>query len=858
MANDYPILMFPKAKKDVKTKRQVPPQKPRVPSANENAIRMSPKFEELQQTLDRLGLQIQQGVSGVSPEGVLVLETAGRVSDFRRAVEQIDGMEWLMEEDFDGEADDAFYIANEDGEPTKRTLKSRLYLVSTNQTSLNNLVSLYKRYTDNPQMEFDPGLTGFKPVFEQLRDIRFWSYKDRLDGSDTFEQWLQLHEAIPDKKLRFQIELWYRNNAERRTKAQKDVESLVSSSGGRVISSCTLEAIRYHALLVEVEGGSLRQIVDGLSSGSLIHSPEIMYFKPMPQTVFGFDTTEESELLEEAINEPLPSGNPIVALLDGFPQSNHGLLRGRLIVEDPDGFESQYGDAKKMKHGTTMASLIIHGDLSSRGEALDTPLLVRPIMVPFGDSEEMPEDMLAVDLVQRAVKRLFEGENGNPAVAPTVKIINFSIGDQMRQFDRTMSPMAKLLDWLSWKYEVLFIISAGNHLDTFTFDGSFADFKRKGQNAISKFVTKALLDSQLNRRMLSPAESMNNLTVGAVHHDGVLCKTDGDVVNPYPCKHPAVYTSFGNGYKNSVKPDLVYDGGCQTLLAYRKGPQTLEPYTQCMKPGQKVAWPNSNIGMAAYTRGTSNATALISRHAYSCYKVLREILDVNNKPDSHIHLLLKALVAHGCSWDEIGENINKFLPAGTSKVKAKAIKRQLIGYGYPDFEKSLICNPNRVTVLGFDELKVGEAHIYNMPLPSFLQGKKIKRRLTVTLSWMSPIASQNQKYRQTKFWYEFVENKDIAKKRVSLADDKAPRNGTLQHEVFEEEKRYPFPDESYLAIKVNCADDAGGCDRPVKYAIAVTLELGEGVQLGLFEQSIYDEVRDRLSVKVPVTPIANT
>ena len=49
---------------------------------------------------------------------------------------------------------------------------------------------------------------------------------------------------------------------------------------------------------------------------------------------------------------------------------------------------------------------------------------------------------------------------GIPASAPHVKIINFSIGDNIRMFSHSMSPMAKLLDWLSFQYDVLFVISA--------------------------------------------------------------------------------------------------------------------------------------------------------------------------------------------------------------------------------------------------------------------------------------------------------------------------------------------------------------------------------------------------------------
>ena len=47
-----------------------------------------------------------------------------------------------------------------------------------------------------------------------------------------------------------------------------------------------------------------------------------------------------------------------------------------------------------------------------------------------------------------------EREGDEPAVAPSVRIINVSIGNRSQPFDREVSPLARLLDWLSWKYKL--------------------------------------------------------------------------------------------------------------------------------------------------------------------------------------------------------------------------------------------------------------------------------------------------------------------------------------------------------------------------------------------------------------------
>lgn len=852
MNTDYPILVFPKPGEPVdRSKLGGGGGRPHVPTVDDNAKRLAPKFTEVQKILEQKDkMNIQQGAEGVNPEDVLVLETAGRVEDFYDAVRRVENLEWLLEEDFEGTPDDDFY---EEGDKGKK-LSSRLYLVSTDSKALNQIISMYNQYVENPNVTLPNGCYGFKAVFEQLRDVRFWNYKDRLDGSDFLERWLQNNEAFPDKPVRFQVELWFRGQEYKRRDAESKVKMLVGAANGKVVSTCEIVAIRYHTLLVEVPGGMLRQMIDDMDEGSLILSKDVMYFKAMPQSIVGNDEVEHR--LEECIPtrpeySPVPSGRPIVALFDGIPLENHELLEGRLDVDDPEDF-ADLSEFKRRVHGTEMASLIIHGDLSNPGPAIDTPLYVRPITLPYGEKDELlPEDMLAVDLVHRAVKRLFDGEGGSPPAAPSVKIINLSIGDPIRTFHGSMSPMARLLDWLSFEYNVLFIISAGNNaVFSLPNDPVLDAIRNKDQDVISKYVTQSLLSKRIEHTLLSPSESINNITVGGVHNDAADDFEYGSV-NPYRCLHPAIYSPFGGGLKRSIKPDLVYDGGRQL---YNDDVHEMRPLITTWYPGLKVAHPKEGPRSQKYARGTSCATALVTRHAYHCYKELSEILYTYGISDSHIHLLIKALTVHGCSWDELADNIKKYLPPTKNKNEENDILRQWIGYGYPDFEKSLMCNPYRVTVIGNSELAPGKAHIYKLPLPAFLQGKKIMRRLTVTLAWMSPIAPENQKYRRERLWFELEDNSDIANKRATINQYTAPRRGTLQHEIFESEQRFPFQQNDFLTIKVNCADDAGGYDKPIMYAIAVSLEIGHGasVQLGLFEKNIYEDVRDRLRVPISV------
>ena len=50
-----------------------------------------------------------------------------------------------------------------------------------------------------------------------------------------------------------------------------------------------------------------------------------------------------------------------------------------------------------------------------------------------------------------------------------------------------------------------------------------------------------------------------------------------------------------------------------------------------------------------------------------------------------------------------------------------------------------------------------------------------------------------------------------------------------------------------IAIKVNCRADAGDILAPIRYGLAVTLEVAEVIDI-----PIYQEVRERLTIRIPV------
>ena len=848
---ERPLLIFPIPEHTDREKLGRGGGKLHHPSATRQWELLSPRFEQLQNAL----VQVQPNAAGIEPESVLVIEIIGAVENFANAVKKIKGFEWLGEiDEEDISPDNDFY----DEIHRDKLLSGRLYWVLSNQQALQEMLSLWKRYKNNPQMTFDLGLTKFRDVFLHLKDIRRWDARDRLEETGVLAEWrANLQDAqFANMPVHCEIELWFRGDSNKRAIAQQSFATTIQQVGGQIVSQATIPEISYHALLAALPRSAIENILNNNRDAAFLHCDSVQFFRPCGQMVFGKEpATGEFETDGVNANPSLPTGQPTIALFDGQPLENHSTLSGRLIIDDPDNYGSDYA-ADARKHGTAMASLIVQGDLNDGQHPLSRLLYIRPIMRPQQNlhntwTERVPENVLFTDLLHRSVRRLFESENGQPPVAPNIKIINLSIGDPARQFANAMSPAAKLLDWLSEKYKVLFIVSAGNHPAPIRINHTWQTFHTMSSNEREAEAVKALYDEMRNRRLLAPAETINGLTVGALHFDSSTPTNIPNRVDVFANVFlPSPVSAFGSGYRRAIKPDLIFSGGRQFYgePVSRMAPIELSPSHAIIAPGNKTAAPGSggNINSTSFSRGTSNATALITRSAGICYDSLLHLLEYQLQDadweNSEVPLL-KAMLVHGCSWGEAKDRMQEiFSDAG---IDIKKTTSRWLGYGNPNIQRVLECTQQRATVLGFGKLTDEQAHVFRLPLPPSLGAQRITRRLTVTLAWLSRIAPLTQKYRESSLWFEVL-NKDIVPTR-SENDGHAVKRGTIQHEIFEGERAEPINDGNVIQIKVNCRKDAGKFIAPVAYGLVVSLEVAQGVNL-----DIYNEIQSRIATPVQI------
>lgn len=854
---ERPILIFPEPENVPKNAKHGGPLSIHTPSHTRQIDRLSPKFATLLSAFESQRVELQASIAGIEPEKVLVIETRGPVDKFLSAVKRIDGLEWLGEVEIDDiQPDKDFYIDNE----LDTRLNGRLFLIMTNQEALRELYSLWRIYSLNPSVKLEYGKGKFKELFKFIYDIRYWNYHDRLHDTGIIEEWRRSLENGIDQDLTVKIELWYRNRELHRNQAEESIRAIITQNGGHAYESCIINDIAYHAIIARLPASIVNEIISHPDT-RLTQCDEVMFFRPKGQMSIGRSILDEGLINispGEIENLSNPDGYPVLALFDGLPLENHALLSGRINIDDPDNWASEY-EAIHRYHGTAMASLIIHGDLNDGINPISNPIYARPILKPdiYG-CEELPEETLPyLDLVHRAVKRLFEGEGDIPAVAPNVKIINFSVCDVTLPYINSISPFARLLDWLSFKYNVLFIISAGNQTPSLFLPITKDEFNRLSPEELETLIIQTLYNEMSHRRILSPAESLNNLSIGSLHSDNCTTINEGNLFNIYQSVIPSPISPFGFGYRKTIKPDLVFKGG---RALYQKpvvdnSPVFLERYIRSTTgPGCRFAATDhiaGNLFGSLYDQGTSQSAALISRYAQFCYYSILQIFSETDSElsfEDNITVLIKAMVIHGCSWNHMEDIIKNCIPPTSSSYQQKNWISRWVGFGTPDLSIIQECPENRISLIGYGKLLNGQVHLYHLPLPPSLSGMRGRRRITVTLAYFSPIFPETQKYLGSDLWFE-LRNVQLNAKRKET-DYRTVQRGTVQHEIFEGEDASPFEDGDTLDIRVNCREFAGDHEYSIPYGLIVSLEIAEELNI-----QVYDEVRTRITPPIHITPI---
>lgn len=352
-------------------------------------------------------------------------------------------------------------------------------------------------------------------------------------------------------------------------------------------------------------------------------------------------------------------------------------------------------------HGTFVASRAIFGhDLSLYASGKINTL--EPVgkfidIQVMGDKLIDSETVTTLDDIQDLIGAVKEVVRRHT----DVKVFNIAIAEKCAIDHDEVSDLTITLDELSNQYDVLFIISAGNHQvhkqltyrDIFLNDGN-----------------------QYDVNIASPADSINNLAVGAVAYD-----IDDESMTPV--KHyPSPFSRVGPGRFEILKPELVEEGG-----DYLNAPQ-LDDTVRDFRSIDKYGVMGLEAGKTfAKDLGNSQAAPLVSWQALQLQEYIEDQLSGNLPVRGNYANLMRAMLAHSTAFNE-----------QVGIAKADVHVRPAHGLGVPNFETIFASDDNRVTMVYCDELDFSQkVHKLRFNLPKYLLGTKSK--FVLSLAYNPPV-----------------------------------------------------------------------------------------------------------------------
>jgi hypothetical protein len=448
-----------------------------------------------------------------------------------------------------------------------------------------------------------------------------------------------------------------------------------------------------------------------------------------------------------------------IAVLDGMPYENHATLKGRILVQDAFNVEAKY-TVMDRQHGTAVNSIILNGDnFLDQEQFINQRILNVPIYQPVQDfknryaGEFLIQDRLPCSVIRQAIEFLtnpvnIKALNQKYTADINIKIINLSFGILRTEYYHTTSPLAKLLDYYAHKHNLLFMISAGNKIvETVSAKGN--KVSELSDSDKYKQVLKNKAEKYQDNRIISPAESLNNLTIGSSSYGEFSPNQLADAYqslynNP---EKLATYSRVGSGYKLAPKPELLLPGGVEYA---QNNDDSLRLYqNKYKKQGLKIAIPKLNNPSAiAFEYGTSYSCALATNQAFKALMILKSL---RVDPEFAAVNIKNSLVNSAMLSDMIKSTLQIDLLNDHNSWRKERNLNRFIGFGACDKEYLLAAKANNVLFLVNGYIYPGEQKCINVPIPEEMifnntEGRRnCEMRLTSTLSWFSAINAYNYK-----------------------------------------------------------------------------------------------------------------
>ncbi|MDA8335046.1 MAG: S8 family peptidase [Peptococcaceae bacterium] len=557
------------------------------------------------------------------------------------------------------------------------------------------------------------GLNEFKHRLNQIAHGEVPTRKDIMYAVKGWDNWNKedragpaiLRHGLPDPEpFRVDVELWPLERRDERERMLAAFDGMCREKGLRQLDRLVQETIIMYRLEVSRIG------LDFLLS---YRDVRMIDLPPLYQLEVGL----AHRSLRDLPQIPLLEGSaPGIAVLDSGLNTNHPLLGP--AVGDAQSFLAGLGPEDENGHGTMVAGLALYGDVEEHLRAGRFTPGLRLFSGRITDASNYSPGFLENHVIDAV--DYFSTHYG-------CRVFNLSIGDVNKPYKGGhVRGLAAVLDVLARRYNVLFVVSAGNFWGA---DGCPGDWRAD--------YPHYLLTGEA--RIIDPAPALNVLTVGSLakFERPRLGQRFPDDVNYQPVARndqPSPFTRCGPGPGGAIKPEVVEYGGNFAVDLRVQG--NLMPNDLLGELSTSHDFAGGRL--FAVDAGTSMAAPKIAHLAGRLLK---------SYPHAGANLLRALIVAHANITDATSELFQD---------KAKAI--QTVGYGRPDWDTAIHSLDFLVTLYCEEKIRGETHHFYEIPLPEdFFGGRpRRKRFITVALAHMPVVRRTRIEYKGSTISFRVV------------------------------------------------------------------------------------------------------
>ena len=448
-------------------------------------------------------------------------------------------------------------------------------------------------------------------------------------------------------------------------------------------------------------------------------------------TVSGISISDSSSQSDSSLElEPPDHDDPAVCVIDSGIQEGHKLLNASIdsatsVCYLPGSSSTDVADyVRPHGHGTRVAGAIAYPKFIPTEGTYKSKCWIQNARV-LNSNNNLPIDLYPPLYLRKTVENfLFSNKK--------TRLYNHSIASSVPCKTKNMSAWAAEMDYLTWKYDVLFIQSAGNlnkygsgrvrlgvldHYDAGTF---YPDYLLRSSS-----------------RIPSPSESLQALTVGSIARDHF---TNGLLHSIASKDAVSAFSTSGPGIWNTIKPELVEYGGDYVI-------NNSSPYQITTRPEVCEELVSSTMYGENFKSKSEVGTSFSAPKVASIAAAVQRIFP--NEPT----ILYRALIVNSARW-----------PDWTASATDKLGVIKSIGYGIPDIDRATSNSPFRVTLVtsGEQEITAKQAHIFQIPIPDSLRGQAddYKIRIDVALSYCAnPRRTRRQLKNYLSTWVDWKSSK---------------------------------------------------------------------------------------------------